>query len=1075
MIDQDRLTELLLCWQECRQQGQPVSAEELCVDCPELTDQLKRHVDALTSREGHRDRADDSDSRPITTVHGPDAAAAGPAAASTHASTAPPAPLLDSWAAQRATVFRPPAHDGARAAVRPAGAGQIVAGYEILGELGRGGMGVVYQARQVKLNRVVALKMILTGSHAGAADLARFRTEAEAVASLQHTNIVQIFEVGEHEGRPFFSLEHVEGGSLAGTPLSAGAAARLVETLARAMHAAHQRGIIHRDLKPGNILLTADGTPKISDFGLAKRLNMDTGQTQSGALMGTPSYMAPEQARGEAREIGPAADVYALGAILYECLTGRPPFLAATAFDTIRQVINEEPVPPRRFQSKTPRNLETICVKCLEKKPARRYASAHELAEDLRRFQAKEPIRARPAGRLERCWRWCHRNPAVAALAATLCLVVTGAFAGLTSLWLQADAERTAAEWERATAIAERTRAETFAADAAREQEHAKEKSRQANAEAVKATRIARVLTDMFQATDPLGLNGAPLLAMNTGETLTAREILDRATERIARDLREEPDVRAKLLDTLGGVYCTLGLPERAAPLLEEAISVWRRLLPADHPDLAGTLHNLGWLYHQRGDYVKAEGYYREAVAARRKQGGLPLSTSLFTLAWLLTDMEDFAAAEKTFQEVIALRLQQFGPNHRDVAVARMGLASLYVNQGKFQAAVTPSLQAIAILRKVDGQQSLAESIALFQRGLLARELPPLAGTLLGLGGAEQAQQLLQRCLELTRKIMGDHHPYTALVLHELAQTQEKLQKYEEAEHSYQEALRIGRRYGLEHPKVQILVFNLCDLLHHRGKEAEARSLLQETVAAGRRRFGPDHHLVADALAAQASQTSDRSEREQLYRAALAIYDKSSGPPRRKHVACLNSLAVCIGSSHPAEAEQLLQRALPLAKKQLGNQHPYVATLLLNRARYRLDQGRSEGIEACLAEAAGIARENSGAVETRRLLRKTEGLFYAKTGNAAKAVAATLERRKLAGNDRSELYDVARELASYAALPSAAARSGEFQDLAMETLRQARRRGFTDLRRLQIESEFGILRQRPDFQALLTELPKTAK
>jgi hypothetical protein len=270
-------------------------------------------------------------------------------------------------------------------------------------------------------------------------------------------------------------------------------------------------------------------------------------------------------------------------------------------------------------------------------------------------------------------------------------------------------------------------------------------------------------------------------------------------------------------------------------------------------------------------------------------------------------------------------------------------------------------------------------------------------------------------------------------------------------------------------------VFNLCELLRRRGKEAEARSLLQETVDAARRRFGPAHHLVADVLAAQASQTSDRSEREQLYREALAIYDKSPGPPRRKHVACLNLLAVCIGPSRPAEAEQLLQRALPLACKQLGKRHAFVATLLLNRARYSLEQGKSKGIEAELREAAVIARENPGSFENLRLLRKSEGLFYAKTGDAAKAVAAALERRKLAGNDPSELYDVARELASHAALPSAAARSGEFQNLAMETLRQARRRGFTDLRRLQMESEFGILRQRPDFQALLSELQKAGK
>ena len=264
--------------------------------------------------------------------------------------------------------------------------GPNVPGYDILEELGRGGMGVVYKARHKKLNRLVALKMILAGSHAGAAELVRFQVEAEAIARLQHPNIVQVHEVGEHEGKPFFSLEFCGGGSLAqkleGTPLPARSAAALVETLARAMQAAHDQSIIHRDLKPGNVLLqsvasrvdtslTPDHwaqTPKITDFGLAKKLD-EAGQTQSGAVIGTPSYMAPEQARGDSREAGPAVDVYALGAILYELLTGRPPFKAATSLDTLWQVLNQEPVPPSRFQPGVAADLETICLKCLQKAP----------------------------------------------------------------------------------------------------------------------------------------------------------------------------------------------------------------------------------------------------------------------------------------------------------------------------------------------------------------------------------------------------------------------------------------------------------------------------------------------------------------------------------------------------------------------------------------------------------------------------------------------------------------------------------------------------------------------------------
>jgi WD40 repeat protein len=320
-----------------------------------------------------------------------------------------------------------------------------VPGYELFGELGRGGMGVVYRARQVGLNRPVALKMILSGGHASAADLARFRTEAEAIARLQHPNVVQVYEVGEQGGLPYFSLEFCGGGSLAarldGTPWEPKRAAALVETLARAMEAAHARQIVHRDLKPANVLLADDGTPKVTDFGLAKQLDSGAGQTASGAILGTPSYMAPEQANG-GKDIGPAADVYALGAILYELLTGRPPFRAATPLDTVLQVVSEEPVAPGRLNSKTPRDLETVCLKCLAKEAMRRYASAEALAEDLRRYQSGEPIAARPVGRLERGWRWCRRNPVVAGLLAAVVIVTAGGFTG--TLWQKHLAEANA-------------------------------------------------------------------------------------------------------------------------------------------------------------------------------------------------------------------------------------------------------------------------------------------------------------------------------------------------------------------------------------------------------------------------------------------------------------------------------------------------------------------------------------------------------------------------------------------------------------------------------------------------------
>jgi WD40 repeat protein len=319
--------------------------------------------------------------------------------------------LFDTPNTKLSTDATPPG-GGAATAAPPS-----VPGYELLGRLGRGGMGVVYRARHLALGRLVALKMVRAGADADAEELARFRAEAEAQARLQHPNIAQIYEVGEAGGCPYLALEYLGGGSLekqlAGVPQPVRTAAELLETLARAMHHAHQRGLVHRDLKPANVLLAADGTPKVTDFGLAKRLEGSAGLTQTGAVIGTPSYMAPEQAAGQA--VGPAADVYALGAILYETLTGRPPFLAETTLATLLQVRGQEPVPPRRLRPNVPRDLETICLKCLHKEPGKRYADAAALADDLARFQKGEPIRARPLGPTGRLWRWCRRNPALAA------------------------------------------------------------------------------------------------------------------------------------------------------------------------------------------------------------------------------------------------------------------------------------------------------------------------------------------------------------------------------------------------------------------------------------------------------------------------------------------------------------------------------------------------------------------------------------------------------------------------------------------------------------------------------------
>jgi WD40 repeat protein len=440
--------------------------------CPSL-EHLRRLLDDALA-DGERPAVEEHLERCAACQQSLDELAAALAPAPPAAAAAP----LDRWASTflaRLQNQPAPAPPTATFAAPPAAEPRLpaVPGYEVLGVLGRGGMGVVYQARHARLGRLVALKMIAGTAEPDAEYLARFRIEAEAVARMQHPNIIQVYDVGEVAHGPFLALELLEGGSLADrtrrTPQPPDEAARLTATLAAAVHYAHQRGVVHRDLKPSNVLLTASGTLKITDFGLAKRLDLAAAGahvptlTETGGVLGSPGYLAPEQAAAGTAPIGPAADVYALGAILYELLTGGPPFQGPTPMESVLRTLTEEPVPPSRLQPKTPRDLETICLQCLRKDPTRRYASAQDMADDLERWLRHEPIRARPVGRGERLLRWCQRQPALAALAAALALVTALGLAGVFWQWGQAVGARDAAERERDHAEREQAKAEQLA------------------------------------------------------------------------------------------------------------------------------------------------------------------------------------------------------------------------------------------------------------------------------------------------------------------------------------------------------------------------------------------------------------------------------------------------------------------------------------------------------------------------------------------------------------------------------------------------------------------------------------
>lgn len=431
-VDDPRFQVLLVECLEAIERGEPLDIEELSVRYPEFADVLRGFLDdharlvemASAIRDGRGDFRSDPDAPTLTPNRRPQIPRTG----------------------TRLRYF---------------------GDYELLEEIARGGMGVVYKARQGKLKRVVALKMILAGKLADERDVLRFEREARAAAKLAHPNIVAVHEVGEHEGQHFFSMDFVDGPSLAAAirdePLCARGAAELVKSVAEAIHAAHVQGTVHRDLKPGNVLLDAEGEPHVTDFGLAKVLEggeESSDLTTSGQILGTPSYMSPEQAEGKHDLVGPASDVYSLGAILYACLVGRPPFVAESPMDTLLQVIRDEPVPPRMLNSRIPRDLETICLKALQKRPHERYGTAELLADDLGRFLRNEPITARPIGRFERGWRWCRRNPTVASLLALVAVLLVAGTAISTSYAIAEHDQRVAADDAKVDALEAQGRAE---------------------------------------------------------------------------------------------------------------------------------------------------------------------------------------------------------------------------------------------------------------------------------------------------------------------------------------------------------------------------------------------------------------------------------------------------------------------------------------------------------------------------------------------------------------------------------------------------------------------------------------
>ncbi len=865
--------------------------------------------------------------------------------------------------------------------VRARGVERAGARCELLEEIARGGMGVVYRARQVSLNRTVAVKMILAGQLASASDVQRFRAEAEAAAKLQHPNIVAIHEVGEHDGQHYFSMDFVEGKNLAQLVSDFGfrisefrRAARWVKTIAEAIHYAHQRGVLHRDLKPSNVLIDPTDQPRITDFGLAKRLDVAQASspassggvravrsepgcgrpknpqaetpalhnlTLTGQVLGSPNFMPPEQAAGKRGQIGPHIDVYSLGAILYHLLTARPPFLAETLTETLQQVQNADPISPRLLNPGVPRDLETICLKCLEKDRHQRYGTAQQLAEELERFLRDEPIRARPAGRIEKARRWCRRKPALAGALAACALVLMSGIAGIT--W----------QWHRAEQNAKR-------------EEQQRERAEQ---NAARSEQVAQFLKDMLKGVQPSVAEGR--------DTTMLREILDKTVERLGKDLKHQPGVEADLRNILGVVYRSLGENQKAEAMHREALAIRRKLLGADHQDVAESLDNLATVFADEGRYVEAEARSREALAIFRKVRGSQnsdVADCLNNLGEMLAGQGKHAEAAALHREALALRRKLLGNADPAVALSLNNLALALGFQGKSAEAEAMHREALAMYKNSLGSE----------RPEVAKSLNNVALELVQQGKLAEAEGLLREALALNKKLLGNEHPDVAVSIDNLAATLDLQGKNEETETLYGQGLAMRRKLlGNEHPDVAISLANLAERLSKQAKYAEAEELAREALAVNKKLWGGDHPNVATSLHSLGSVLTKESkykEAEERYRDALVMRKKVFGNEHPNVAVSLHSLANLLTTQNRlAEGENAYRDALTIARKAFANapvrlEH-YLTGLADNLCRQSKYAAADQLFDDFLPAGAEIQPQHVALLRGRGSLRGRRGRF----------------------------------------------------------------------------------------------------
>jgi tetratricopeptide (TPR) repeat protein/predicted Ser/Thr protein kinase len=764
--------------------------------------------------------------------------------------------------------------DPSGAGAAAGGAPRLVADYELVEELGRGGMGVVYRARQRSLGRTVALKMVHGTGPASSAEGRRLRNEAELAAGLDHPGIVPVHEVGEHEGRLYFTMKLVEGGSLAGRldrfREDPRATARLVAEVARAVHHAHQRGVLHRDLKPSNVLLDAEDRPYVTDFGLARRVEGDTTLTQSGMLVGTPGYMAPEQAAGKKGAVTTATDVYGLGGLLYALLTGRAPFAAETPLEALAQVTEREAEPPSHVNRLVDRDLETICLKCLQKEPQRRYGSAEAVADDLERWLRGEPIAARRTGAFRRAVKWVRRRPALAALLGVSVLAVLSLLAG--GLWYNAKLKA--------------------ALDASRRS--------QAKAEAISRF----LITDILEQATP-GEN-------QRSKQITVEQALDRAVQKIDGAFPDEPEVEASIRQIVGSVFSNLGLYRKGEPQLRKALELREANLGPDHPDTLDAAMNLGGLLWEDSRLSEAETIIRKCIAQYRRTLGPDHPRTLSAihyLAQVLRNQGRLAEGERLAREHLEAVRRVFGPQDPGT-VGHMNLLGQFLReQGKLDEAGELFQQCVQFGRRsywpghprlLDFTDSLAR--LRFRQGRLAN-----------------AEQLFQENLTAARGTFGPEHPFTLMEQAFLATVLAAEGKLDEAERLLRETIAAQRKTsGPDHRQTLGIVNHLAEVLQAKGSFTEAEDLLRPNLAAAQRTLGDQDPVRLRALfdlSAVLLARANAPEAEALARRCRDGRQKALPSGHWETALTDNLLGGCLTALHRSEeAEPLLRDSYRVLK-----------------------------------------------------------------------------------------------------------------------------------------------------------------